>query len=85
MATKTIWGPSQTLSVWVVDTDSGFEWKVKRDEHFHQPIKDRWAERVDVFVVEVVSKHGDSGNASCARRCVSSVTTSEGCGIHGNV
>ena len=34
MATKIIWGPSQTLSVWVVDTDSGSEWKVRRDEHF---------------------------------------------------
>ena len=27
IATKIIWGPSQTLSVWVVDTDSGSEWK----------------------------------------------------------
>ena len=42
MATKIIWGPSQTLLVWVVDTDSGSEWKVRRDEHFQQMVKDRW-------------------------------------------
>jgi len=40
MATKIIWGPSQTLAVWVLDTDSGSEWKVRRDEHFQQLIKD---------------------------------------------
>ena len=32
----------------------------------------------------MVSKHGESVNASSGRRCVSSVTTGEGSGIHGN-
>ncbi|XP_066374632.1 uncharacterized protein [Miscanthus floridulus] len=56
MATKIIWGPSQTLAAWVLDIDS----------------------------VDVVSKHGESVNASSGRRCVSDVTTGEGSGIHGN-
>ena len=64
MATKIIWGPSQTLSVWVVDTDSGSEWKVRRDEHFQQMVKDRWGQRVAFLVVDVVSKHAYSGNDS---------------------
>jgi len=34
MATKIIWGPSQTLSVWGVDTNSGSEWKVRSAEQF---------------------------------------------------
>ena len=84
MATKIIWGPSQTLAVWVLDTDSGFEWKVRSNEHFQQLIKDRWADMVAFLVVDVVSKHGESVNASSGRRCVSGVTTGEGSGIHGN-
>ena len=35
MSTKIIWGPSQTLSVWVLNNESvGSEWKVRMDEHF---------------------------------------------------
>ena len=34
MSIKIIWGPSQTLSMWVVDTDTSSKWKVRRDEHF---------------------------------------------------
>jgi len=35
MSTKIIWGPSQTLSVWVLDNESvGSKWKVRRDGHF---------------------------------------------------
>ena len=45
MASKIIWGPSQKLDVWVVDSDSESEWKVRRDEHFEQLIKDRWDDR----------------------------------------
>ena len=55
MATKIIWGPSQTLSVWAVDNDSDSEWKIRRDEHFEQLIKERWDERVALVVVDVVS------------------------------
>ncbi|CAL4915590.1 unnamed protein product [Urochloa decumbens] len=85
MATKIIWGPSQTLSVWVVDTDSDSEWKIRRDEHFHQLIKERWAERVAVLVVDVVRKHGEgSNNGSSVRTSVSGVTNGECSGIHGS-
>jgi len=34
METKIIWGPSQTLAVWVVELDSPSQWKIRRDEHF---------------------------------------------------
>ena len=85
IATKIMWGPSQTLSVWVVDTDSGSEWKVRRDEHFQQMVKDRWGQRVAFLVVAVVSKHAYSGNDSSTRRCASGVITGEGNGIPRNV
>ena len=41
LATKIIWGPSQTLVVWVLDQDTGSEWKIRRDEHLQQMVKDR--------------------------------------------
>ena len=85
MATKIIWGPSQTLSVWIVDTDSGSKWKVKRDEYFQQMVKDRWGQRVVFLVVDVVSKHAYSGNDGSMHRCASGVTTGEGSGIPRNV
>ena len=31
LASKIIWGSSQTLSVWVLDQDTGSEWKIRRD------------------------------------------------------
>jgi len=34
LASKIIWGSSQTLSVWVLDQDTWSEWKIRRDEHF---------------------------------------------------
>jgi hypothetical protein len=33
LATKIIWGPSQIIAVWVLDQDTGSEWKLRRDEH----------------------------------------------------
>ena len=33
LASKIIRGPSQTPSVWVLDQDTAFEWKLRRDEH----------------------------------------------------
>jgi hypothetical protein len=33
MASKIIWGPTQTLLAWVVDTNTGSEWKIRRDDH----------------------------------------------------
>jgi hypothetical protein len=85
LAEKIIWGPSQTLAVWVLDQDTGSEWKLRRDEHVHQMIKDRWDERLAFVVVDVVNKH-DSNDPSASRanepsgelsraRCVSGVTS----------
>ena len=74
MATKIIQGPSQTLSVQAIDSDSDSEWKIKRDEHFEELIKDRWADRTAVLVVDVVSKNGQaSGTASSFGRSASGV------------
>ncbi|CAN6310102.1 unnamed protein product [Urochloa humidicola] len=81
MATKIIWGPSQTLSVWVVDTDTVSEWKIRRDEHFQQLIKDRCNDRLAVLVVEVVSKHDHAGNGSSSVRSSSGVTSAHGSGV----
>jgi hypothetical protein len=66
------------LAVWVVDTDSESEWKVRRDEHFEQLIKDRWNDRVAILVVDVGSKHAQTGNASSGVRCSSGVTSAQG-------
>jgi hypothetical protein len=62
--------------VWVLDQDTGSEWKIRRDEHFQQMIRDRWDERLALIAVDVVSKDGSNGNASSGAskgRCVSSV------------
>ena len=74
MATKIIWGPSQTLSVWAVDSISDSEWNIRRDEHFEELIKDRWADRIAVLVVDVVSKNDQgSGTTSSFGRSASGV------------
>ena len=39
MSSKIIWGPSQTVAVWSVDTDSATEWRPRKDEHFEKMIK----------------------------------------------
>ena len=74
LATRIIWGPSQTLSVWVLDQDTGSEWKIRRDEHLQQMVKDRWDERMAFIAVDVVSKGGFTDKGSSIARCVSSVT-----------
>jgi len=84
MATKIIWGPSQTLSVWAVDNDSDSEWKIRRDEHFEQLIKERWDERVALVVVDVVSKNGQGSGTAGTVRSASGVTTAEASGVHAN-
>ena len=43
-----------------------------------QLIKDRWNDRVAVLVVDVVSKHAQTDNASSGVRCASSVTSAQG-------
>lgn len=87
MATKIIWGPSQALSVWVVDSNSGSEWKIRKDEHFAQVIKARWDERVAALVVDVVRIGDDvqrSDNGSNFRSSISGVTTGDCSAFHGN-
>jgi hypothetical protein len=89
MSSKIIWGPPQTLSVWVVDNESvGSEWKIRRDEHFQQLVKDRWGDEIAILVVDVISKHATSHatsvNASSSHRHASGVTTGEGSGIPPN-
>jgi hypothetical protein len=75
MATKIIWGPAQTLAIWVLETDSGSTWKIRRDEHFQQLILQRWNERVAVVSVDVVSKYDHLGTSTSTDRCASGVTS----------
>lgn len=58
MASKIIWGSSQTLVVWGVDSGSGSEWKLSSNEQFKEMIKCRWDENVVYIAVEVVDKDG---------------------------
>ena len=91
LAAKIIWGPNQTVSVLVLDQDTGSEWKLRRDEHLNQMIEDRLDERKAFLVVDVVSKASANAKASSEPskgRCVSGVTNEsnaeanevEGCG-----
>jgi hypothetical protein len=67
MAGKIIWGSSsQALSVWVLDTETGSEWKLRRNEHFEQMMRDRWEQKVAFLTVEVVDKDGYNGVCSSA-------------------
>jgi len=75
MGGKIIWGPSQTLAVWVVELDSPSQWKIRRDEHFQQLILARWNEKEAVLVVDVVNKDDQSVNACSDFRFVSGVTS----------
>ena len=91
LAAKIIWRPNQTVSVLVLDQDTGSEWKLRRDEHVQQMIEDRWDERKAFHVVDVVIKDSSNGNAfsnASKGRRVSGVTSTsyaevndvEGCG-----
>ena len=64
MATKIIWGPGQTLSIWVLDSDSGSEWKIRRDEQWQKMIEEKWEERMAYITVEVTTKDGYETNNS---------------------
>ena len=75
LASKIIWGPSQTLSIWVLDKDTRSEWKLRRDEHLNQMIEDRLDERKAFLVVDVVSKasvnakaFSDASKGRCVKR-----------------
>lgn len=58
VASKNIWGLSQTLAIWVLDWDTGSEWKIRRDEHWQQMLKDKWDERMTYIAVKDVTKDG---------------------------
>lgn len=57
VATKIISGPSQTLSLWVKDTDTRSKWEIKRGDKFDQ-MMNKWDETVAHIVVEVVHEEG---------------------------
>jgi hypothetical protein len=65
MATKMIWGPSQALAIWVLDNETvGSKWRIRRDEHWQQVIKDRWEVRMAYIAIEVTTKDGYETNDS---------------------
>jgi len=77
VATKIIWGPSQTLSIWVLDTNTGSEWKIRRDYQWLVMIKDKWDERVAHIAVEVVAKDEYERNDSSVASKVSNTGPKE--------
>jgi len=81
MTSKIIWGPSQTLQVWSVDSDSAAEWRIRRNEHFVKMIQSRLSDKFANVVVEVVYKDGyqqaDSPLQQAARSVATSGVTSE--------
>ncbi|WVZ50789.1 hypothetical protein U9M48_002013 [Paspalum notatum var. saurae] len=56
MAALIIWGSSQQIEVWGVDTDSGSEWKVRGNNQFRQMIEARLDEKVMTVALDVVEK-----------------------------
>ena len=58
VATKIIWGRGQTLSIWVLDTDTGSEWRIRRDEHWQQMMNETRDETMSHICVEVITKQG---------------------------
>ncbi|WVZ83224.1 hypothetical protein U9M48_030393 [Paspalum notatum var. saurae] len=56
MATKIIWGSSQELQVWGVDTESGSEWRVRDNDQFQQMIQCRLDVRFMKLAVDVIEK-----------------------------
>jgi hypothetical protein len=64
VATKIIWGPIQTLSIWVLDTNTGSEWKIRRDDQWQVMMKDKWDEGVAHIAMEVFAKGGYERNDS---------------------
>ncbi|KAJ1261025.1 hypothetical protein BS78_10G276500 [Paspalum vaginatum] len=76
MATLMIWGSSQTIAVWAVDTDSDAKWKLRRNEHFEKMIQSRLNDRFAKLVVEVVLKEGyDQNFSSITSKATSGVTS----------
>ena len=74
VARKIIQGPSKTLSIWVLDTDTGSEWKIRRDDQWQVMMKDKWDERVAYIAVEVVAKDGYERNDSSVASKVSNTS-----------
>ncbi|CAO2161156.1 unnamed protein product [Urochloa humidicola] len=76
MAAKIIWGPSQELAVWAVDSDSAAEWKIRKNEHFEKMIKSRLSEKLAYVIVEVVDKGGyQTGHTTTWSKGSSGVTS----------
>ncbi|KAJ1267767.1 hypothetical protein BS78_07G083300 [Paspalum vaginatum] len=59
MAALIIWGSSQQVEVWGVDTDSGSEWKVRGNDQFRQMIEARLDEKGMTLAVDVIDKAWD--------------------------
>lgn len=69
VATKIVWGPSQTLAIWVLDSDTRSEWKIRRNDQWQQMMKDKRDERMPHIAVEVVTKDGyDTHDISVASK-----------------
>lgn len=78
MATKIIWGPAQTLDIWVIDTDSESKWKVRRDEHFEQLFNDRCNDGFAVLSVDVLNKYNQPSYGSSGVTYASGATSAQG-------
>jgi hypothetical protein len=72
------------LAVWVMDQDSGSEWKIGRDEHFEQMTKDRMNERFAKITFDVLNKDGSTEKGSSGGSkalCLSGVTNGSKSGL----
>jgi hypothetical protein len=50
----------------VLDTDTGSEWRIRKDEQWQVMMQDKWADRVAYICVEVVAKQGYETHSSVA-------------------
>jgi len=81
VATKIIWGPSQTLAIWVLDSDTGSEWKIRRDDQWQQMIEEKWDERMAHIAVEVTAKAGYENRESLVASKVSNTANPARSGV----
>ncbi|KAJ1255469.1 hypothetical protein BS78_K214700 [Paspalum vaginatum] len=76
MSALIIWGTSQAIDVWVVDSDSDAKWKLRRNEHFEKMLQSRLNDRFAKLVVEVITKDGyDPKISSGGSKATSGVTS----------
>ena len=81
VGTKIIWGPSQTLALWVLDTDTGSEWRIRKDEQWQVMMQEKWDERVAHITMEIVTKHGYEVNASSGPSKGDNTVNTSGSGV----